>query len=72
MQLIQMTVTVIDFDGLGADEVAKTIENTRYPNWCISPKIREIKVHDIGEWTDDHLLNLKSTCDAEYERILKL
>lgn len=70
MKLIQMTVTVIDFDGLGADEVASVIENTKYPNWCIYPKVCETKVHDIGEWSDDHPLNLKSTCDAELKRIL--
>jgi hypothetical protein len=71
MQLIQMTVTVIDFDGLGAEEVANTIAHSRYPNWCITPKVHDTKVHEIGDWTDEHLLNQNSTCEAEYERILK-
>lgn len=70
MKLIQMTVTVIDFDGLGAEEVASTIENQKYPNWCISPKIHEIKEHDIGDWSDDHPLNQNSTCEEAYKNII--
>lgn len=52
MQVMKLVVTVIDFDGLGADGVKDAIENTHYPNRCISPDVRSVEVRDIGEWSD--------------------
>ena len=69
MQVIKLEVTVIDFDGLGADGVKDTIENARYPNHCISPTVRSVEVRDIGAWSDDHPLNKLSTADAELNRL---
>lgn len=69
MQVMRLVVTVIDFDGLGADGVKDAIENARCPNRCISPKVKAVEVRDIGEWTDDHPLNRTSTADAELRRL---
>lgn len=71
MQAIQLVVTVLDFDGVGADGVKSMIENARYPNHGISPTVRAVKVRDIGEWGDDHPLNQLDTADEEYRRVFE-
>lgn len=69
MQVMKLVVTVIDFDGIGADGVKQTIENARYPNRCISPEVRSVEVRDIGEWSDDNPLNHRDKSEAEYIRL---
>jgi len=69
MKVMKLEVTVIDFDGLGADEVRKAIESTRYANDCISPNVLSVEVRDIGEWSDDHPLNNSKTADDELRRL---
>lgn len=69
MNVMKLEVIVLDMDGLGADEVKDVIENARYPNRCISPKVRSVVVRDVGEWRDDHPLNRTSTAEAELERL---
>lgn len=69
MQVLKLVVTVIDFDGLGADGVKDAIENARYPNRCISPHVRSVEVRDIGEWSDGHPLNNRKTADDELLRL---
>jgi len=69
LKVYKLEVYVIDFDELGGEEIKSTIENQKYPNWCINPNVKKIKERDIGEWSDDHPLNKSDTCDAEYERL---
>ena len=69
MKVHQITLTVIDFDEMGADAIKATIENTRYPNHCISPSVRHIETRDIGPWDDDHPLNKHSTREKELKRL---
>jgi len=69
MQVHRLVVTVIDSDGLGAEGVKEALENGRFPNRCISPAVRSIETRDIGEWRDDHPLNLTATAAAEWERL---
>lgn len=69
MKIIKLVVTVIDFDGIGAESIRDTIQNSHYPNHCISPSVHSMEERDIGEWTDDHPLNRKSTVEAEIKRI---
>jgi len=69
MKVHQVVLTVIDFDGLGAEEVGAVLENAHYPNHCISPHIRSIRTQDIGEWSDDNPLNYGSKKEAELERL---
>lgn len=69
MKVHQIVLTVIDFDEVGAEGIIQTIEDAHYPNRCISPKIRSIKTQDIGEWSDDHPLNKRSTSEQELKRL---
>jgi hypothetical protein len=66
MKFHRLEVYVLDFDGLGAEEVQSVLENQRYPNWCISPKVHKMETVDIGEWYDEHPLNRKSTDPSTY------
>lgn len=68
MKAYRLEVLVIDFDNVG-DDIPNIIENTKYPNWCISPSIIQVESRDIGEWSDDHPLNKKDTVRAEYEKL---
>jgi len=61
MKAYRITVLVIDFEGMSAQEVAGTIEHQKYPNWCISPTPLKVEEADIGQWRDDHPLNLKGS-----------
>jgi len=61
-----LTVMVIDFDELGEEDVKSALENTKYPNWCIYPRVVRCRTEDIGEWSDDHPLNQSGTDVKEY------
>jgi hypothetical protein len=52
----KIVLCVVDHDDLGAAEVRVVLENTRYPNHCISPRVIAIDTRDV-EWSDDHPLN---------------
>ena len=69
MKAYKIEILIIDHDELGADEISNVLETARYPNHCISPDVKKVTEADIGEWRDDHPLNLRTQCDAEYERI---
>lgn len=68
MKAYKLEILVIDFDQLGGDEIAHTIQDANYPNDCIRPSVESIEECDIGEWTDDHPLN-KSGCSLEYQKL---
>ena len=61
MNLYKVTLYVVDFDRLGAEGIKNTLEHTRFPNDCISPRVDEIEVRDIGEWRDGHPINQSVT-----------
>lgn len=69
MMVYKIEVMVIDFDEVGEEGIKDCIENTKYPNWCISPRVKRFQGVDIGEWDDDHPLNKRSTEDEEYKRL---
>ena len=71
MQMVELVVTVINFDNVPLDELKYYLESAHYPNRCIAPKVQATRVRDIGEWSDDHLLNKAETADAEYHRLFK-
>lgn len=58
MKIHRVVLFVIDFDGLGAEGVRAEVARVRYPNDCVSPKVMSVETWDIGEWHDDHPLNL--------------
>jgi len=69
MKAYELTIQIIDLDEIGAAEIQAVLENARYPNRCVSPKVLSIREADIGEWSDDHPLNHTATADAEWRRI---
>lgn len=69
MKVHKVILTIIDFDELGTDSIKVEIENTHYPNHCISPEVFSIETADIGEWDDDNPLNFEETAEAEWRRI---
>lgn len=71
MEVHKIEIIVIDLDGCGAQEVKDVIENTRYPNRCISPDVLSIVTRDCGEWHDDHPLNHDSTREAALADLFK-
>jgi hypothetical protein len=64
-----VTLTIIDLDELGAEEIKSVIENAHYPNHCISPDVVSIETVDVGEWSDEHPLNNSETSGAEWKRL---
>ena len=71
MKVYRLDVKVIDFDEIGPEQIKDEIENARYGNHCINPKVMACDVRDIGEWRDDHPLNQLDKSDAEYHRLFK-
>lgn len=71
MNVYKVTVLVIDFDDIGADEIRSVIENAHYANDCIAPTVKAMDAREI-EWSDGHPLNRSDTADAEYERLFPL
>ena len=69
MKVHKVILTIIDFDDLGSEEIKEVIENTHYPNRCISPDVFEIETKDIGEWNDDNPLNITETSKSEWIRL---
>jgi hypothetical protein len=69
MNAYKVEILVIDFDGIGPGEIKDVFENIKYPNYCMYPSVMHITGKDIGEWTDEHPLNLISEKDAEYKRV---
>jgi len=57
MKAYKVEMIVIDFDEVGKDGIYREIETLRY---C-TPSITKIVEGDIGDFDDNHPLNLKST-----------
>jgi hypothetical protein len=66
MKIYKVTLFIIDHDELGEGDISETLESTKYPNRCISPEVWEIESKEIGEWSDDHPLNQRSTDTGEF------
>lgn len=69
MKVHKITVMVVDHDDIGPDDTAAVLENARYPNHCISPRVINTETRDIGEWDDGHPLNSTRTFRSEFERL---
>ena len=64
-----LQVLIIDHEALGVDDVERTLEDTKYPNRCISPHVIKSQSADIGNWEDDNPLNFSDQQAAEVERL---
>ncbi len=69
MKVYKIEVMIIDHDGLGPEGIRSAIQNARYANHCISPKVVGVEERDIGEWNDDHPLNKTATTLDEFRRL---
>lgn len=69
MKVHKLEVFIIDFDNLGIDEIVTVIDNTRFANDSIAPRVLTTKTVDIGEWDDDNPLNRKATQKQEIDRL---
>lgn len=64
----RVVLMVVDGDDLGAEEVSEVLEETKYPNWCISPGVMEVQTRTV-DWHDDHPLNLSKSSDAAFRAL---
>lgn len=69
MNAFKVELLIIDHDDIGSDGIVEELENGNYGNDCIHPEIMQITGRDIGEWSDDHILNYARTTRAEYDRL---
>ena len=65
MKAYKIELLVVDNENIGEQEIRAALENTRN----IYPEVKSMAAADIGNWSDDHPLNSKDTCDAEYGRL---
>lgn len=56
----RVTLLIVDHDDLGIEDVRDVIENARYPNRCIAPRVMASETREV-EWSDEHPLNRAST-----------
>jgi len=71
MKVYKLEVMVIDHDELGPDGIREELENADFANHCIHPAVKKVECRDIGEWSDDHPLNIGSACEEEYRRLFE-
>lgn len=70
MKVYKVELMIIDFDNVGSG-IKDVIEAQRYPNHCISPTVMKIEERDIGEWYEQHPLNLCGESEKEYKRLFQ-
>lgn len=68
MKIHRVTLLVVDHAELGAGAVTEALEETRYPNDCISPSVIDVVTAEV-DWHDDHPINRRGTMRAEFERL---
>ena len=68
MKAYKIELLIVDHDCVGGDEIKNVLEDTRYPNRCIMPNVMDIKEVDIGEWYDEHPLNLTKKMKSAYKQ----
>lgn len=69
MKAYKVEILVIDHDELGADGIEQELENTKFANHCMHPKVMDVEEADLGEWEDSHPLNQRDGQREEYERL---
>ena len=69
MKVHKVTLYILDFDRIGAEEVADVLENSSYANDCIAPNVLSVETREIGEWDDASPLNNSLTAADEIARI---
>jgi len=70
MKIHKVEILIVDTDDVGQEEITDILENTKYPNHCISPQVKKFTTKEV-DWYDEHPLNLHATSEQEYERMFK-
>jgi hypothetical protein len=70
VKVFKVEVMVLDFDEVGEEGVVSLLENTKYPNWAISPEVKSVESREV-EWSDDHPLNKRDTADSAYRKLFE-
>ena len=68
MKVHAVVLLVVDHDDIGAREIQVVLENQRYPNDCVSPRVMHVDTRTV-EWTDQHPLNSTRTQRAAFEEL---
>lgn len=58
VKIYKVTLMIADHDELGEGQIKNVLENARYPNHCINPRVMEIEGKETA-WHDNHPLNSK-------------
>jgi hypothetical protein len=64
MKAYKVEILVVDHDHDGAAQIEYILESVD-----AFATVMSIREADIGEWSDDHLLNLKSSMKEEFNRL---
>ena len=65
----KIELCIIDHDDIGLEGIKEVLQETKYPNWCISPSVVNIEGKDIGAYDDEHPLNYRNTRKQEFARL---
>ena len=65
MKLHKVEMYIFDFEDAGRDEILLQLE---YSNFPYVFAVKEQGTADIGEWSDDHILNQMSTPVEEFRK----
>lgn len=69
LKVYRVELMVKDFDNLGAEGIKDAIENQRYPNDCICPKVITTEEREVTDYNDNHPLNQNSQSIQEFQRL---
>ncbi len=69
MNAIRIELLIVNTDDVSVDEVVDIIENTKYPNHCIAPRVMACDVREIGKFSDEHPLNKYETMRDEFNKL---
>lgn len=68
VQVHRIVLMIVDHDVVGIEELSDIIENTKYPNHCMNPKVMNSDTREV-RWYDQHPLNMKDEQKAGFNRI---
>ena len=67
-KVYKIELMVIDTDSVGEADIRAMIEQAHYANHCIAPTVQSV-THKLIDYTDEHPLNNRHTCKAEFCRL---
>ncbi|NJL54111.1 hypothetical protein HC928_02345 [bacterium] len=70
LKVYRIEIMVVDFAELGEEEIVEVLQTTKYPNWCMHPKVIDIEAREV-QWNDGHPLNNYETVNEEFVKLFK-